>query len=186
MDCHAPEQNYMVIDGRHDHSFRLPRPDLSLSLVAECLHAVPSKEQTRMGGLQRWIIGTAKPGVTVRITERPTSGSDARSQGFAGATRTCPGFSHPAIVRATALTLVAPLMAPEFLTFARQQLKDPDPSVRIAALGLIESVDTINRVLAATPLLTDPVRGVRMEPHVFCRCADSQMTSGRLSARRAR
>ena len=30
MDCHAPEQNYMVIDGRHDHSFRLPRPDLSL------------------------------------------------------------------------------------------------------------------------------------------------------------
>jgi predicted CXXCH cytochrome family protein len=23
IDCHAPEQNYMVVDGRHDHSFRV-------------------------------------------------------------------------------------------------------------------------------------------------------------------
>ncbi|MGR8952372.1 MAG: multiheme c-type cytochrome [Gammaproteobacteria bacterium] len=32
VNCHAPKQDYMVIDGRRDHSFRLPRPDLSQSL----------------------------------------------------------------------------------------------------------------------------------------------------------
>src|SRR5262249_56116308 len=29
VSCHRPEGNYMVIDRRHDHSFRVPRPDLS-------------------------------------------------------------------------------------------------------------------------------------------------------------
>ena len=86
--------------------------------------------------------------------------------------------ASPAIVRATALTLVAPLMGPELLNFARQQLKDPDPSVRIAALGLIESVDPVNRVLSASPLLTDPVRGVRIEAaRILADVPDSQMVS---------
>ncbi|MDD1617494.1 MAG: hypothetical protein CG439_2614, partial [Methylococcaceae bacterium NSP1-2] len=67
----------------------------------------------------------------------------------------------PAIVRATAITLIKPMMNPELLTFARQQLQDTDPSVRIAGLGLIEFVDPINRVLSASPLLDDSVRGVR-------------------------
>jgi hypothetical protein len=30
--CHMPAQNYMLIDARRDHSFRLPRPDLSSSI----------------------------------------------------------------------------------------------------------------------------------------------------------
>ena len=27
-----PERTYMVVDKRHDHSFRIPRPDLSVTL----------------------------------------------------------------------------------------------------------------------------------------------------------
>ncbi len=51
MNCHAPEQNYMVIDGRHDHSFRLPRPDLSLSLGSpNACTQCHQKTETRMGG----------------------------------------------------------------------------------------------------------------------------------------
>ena len=30
--CHMPTQNYMVIHARQDHSMRVPRPDLSISL----------------------------------------------------------------------------------------------------------------------------------------------------------
>ena len=30
--CHMPARTYMVIDRRHDHSFRVPRPDLSAKL----------------------------------------------------------------------------------------------------------------------------------------------------------
>ena len=30
--CHMPASTYMVVDRRHDHSFRIPRPDLSVKL----------------------------------------------------------------------------------------------------------------------------------------------------------
>jgi predicted CXXCH cytochrome family protein len=187
MDCHAPEQNYMVIDGRHDHSFRLPRPDLSLSLgspnaCTQC-HQKRKPEWAALA-LDKWY------GKTWR--DRPHYGTVLQAGATQGL-KALPALldlaqdpASPAIVRATALTLVAPLMGPELLTFARQQLKDPDPSVRISALGLIESVDTINRVLAATPLLTDPVRGVRIEAaRILADVPDSQMTMGRLSARKS-
>ncbi|MDX1345904.1 MAG: multiheme c-type cytochrome, partial [Sedimenticolaceae bacterium] len=31
-ECHMPPKNYMVVDPRHDHSMRIPRPDLSVKL----------------------------------------------------------------------------------------------------------------------------------------------------------
>src|SRR5262249_51176375 len=31
-NCHMPARNYMVVDPRRDHSFRIPRPDLSVKL----------------------------------------------------------------------------------------------------------------------------------------------------------
>ena len=32
VECHMPSRLYMVIDERRDHSFRVPRPDLSVEL----------------------------------------------------------------------------------------------------------------------------------------------------------
>lgn len=32
VECHMPARNYMVVDGRRDHSIRVPRPDVSLDL----------------------------------------------------------------------------------------------------------------------------------------------------------
>ena len=32
VDCHMPARTYMVVDPRRDHSFRVPRPDLSVKL----------------------------------------------------------------------------------------------------------------------------------------------------------
>src|SRR4249919_1856959 len=30
--CHMPSKTYMIVDNRRDHSFRVPRPDLSVSI----------------------------------------------------------------------------------------------------------------------------------------------------------
>jgi predicted CXXCH cytochrome family protein len=185
MDCHAPEQNYMVIDGRHDHSFRLPRPDLSRSLgspnaCTQC-HQKRKPEWAALA-LDKWYgktwrnrphYGTAlQAGATQGIKALPTLLDLARNS------------ASPAIVRATALTLVAPLMRPELLPVARSQLQDADPSVRIAALGLIESVDPVNRVLSASPLLADPVRGVRIEAaRILADVPDSRIPDKRRNAR---
>lgn len=185
MDCHAPEQNYMVNDGRHDHSFRLPRPDLSQSLGSPnaCTQChTKQKPEWAAKILDKWV------GKSWR--ERPHYGTILHA-GATDGIKALPTLlelaqnsASPAIVRATAVTLIKPMMSPELLSFARQQLQDTDPSVRIAGLGLIESVDPINRTLSASPLLADPIRGVRIEAaRVLADIPDSQLSASRLESR---
>ena len=185
MDCHAPEQNYMVNDGRHDHSFRLPRPDLSQTLGSPnaCTQChTKQKPEWAANALDKWY------GKSWR--ERPHYGTVLHA-GVTQGIKALPSLlelaqdsSIPAIVRATAITLTKPMMTPDLLTFARQQLQDSDPSVRIAGLGLIESVDPINRALSASPLLSDPIRGVRIEAaRVLADIPDSQLSASRIDNR---
>ncbi|MGZ8257469.1 MAG: multiheme c-type cytochrome, partial [Gallionella sp.] len=141
IDCHAPEQNYMVIDGRHDHSFRLPRPDLSKFLDSP--NACTQCHQNRK---PEWAATAMDKWYGKAWRNRPHYGNTLHA-GTTQGIKALPALldlaqdlSSPAIVRATAITLIEPLMRPELLTAARQLLKDADPSVRIAALGLIEAI----------------------------------------------
>lgn len=187
MDCHAPEQRYMGVDGRHDHSFRLPRPDLSLELGSP--NACTQCHQDRRpewaaAALDRWY-GKA-------WRDRPHygrvlhAGATAGGKALPSLLQLAQDTGSPAIVRATALSLLSPLMRPELLVMARTQLKDPDPSVRIAALGLIEPLDAINRVLSASPLLGDPVLGVRIEAaRILADVPEDRLPAARRGAFRA-
>ena len=49
--CHMPQQAYMVIDDRADHSIRVPRPDLSLKLgTPQRLQPMPPGQIDSVGG----------------------------------------------------------------------------------------------------------------------------------------
>ena len=49
--CHMPTRTYMVVDPRHDHSLRIPRPDLSRQARdAERLQRLPCRQDGAMGG----------------------------------------------------------------------------------------------------------------------------------------
>jgi len=69
----------------------------------------------------------------------------------------------PGIIRATAATLAQSHATPATLQTAGTLLADPDPLLRIAALGLLAAAPPATRIEAAAPLLSDPVRGVRIE-----------------------
>jgi tetratricopeptide (TPR) repeat protein len=72
-------------------------------------------------------------------------------------------------------------MRPEYLPAVQALLLDGDPSVRIAALGLIEPFDPSIRVPAAAPLLADPVLGVRIEAgRVLADVPESQLPAEKL------
>jgi HEAT repeat protein len=51
---------------------------------------------------------------------------------------------------------------PATLDLARTSLKDSDPMVRIGALDMIENLPLEQRWSMASPLLSDPIRGVRI------------------------
>ena len=187
VNCHMPTQNYMVVDARRDHSIRLPRPDLSQTLGSPnaCNQCHTEKNSAwAAAALDSWH-GTG-------WRARPHYGNTlnaAETEGF----RAAPALlllaqdgSMPALVRATATTLLQPYMRPQLLMEARALLKDADPEVRIAALGLVEPADPANRMLAAAPLLEDPVRGVRVEAaRILADIPEDQFPKGRRSMRAA-
>jgi len=180
-----PTQNYMVIHARQDHSLRVPRPDLSQSLGSPnaCTQCHTDKKPAwAASAMAKWY------GKTWR--ERPHYGPTLHAGETRGALA-LPGLldlaataTAPAIVRATAATLAQPHANPATLPATRALLHDADPSVRIAALGLLAPQDVADRISGATPLLDDPVRGVRIEAaSVLADVADSQLSPGSRLAR---
>ena len=184
--CHMPTTNYMVIDARHDHSLRVPRPDLAQKLgspdaCTQC-HAdkKPAWAATALDGWfgKNW---RQRPSIGPVLHAGTTQGVKAVPALLALAQSS----AQPPLVRATAAQMLVPHMRPTLLTTARELLKDADPEVRIAALGMVEPADPVNRVLAAGPLLVDPVRGVRIEAaRVLTGVPEAQLPEGRREAYR--
>jgi predicted CXXCH cytochrome family protein len=185
--CHMPTQNYMVIHARQDHSLRVPRPDLSLTLGSPnaCNQChTDKKPQWAASAMDRWY------GRSWR--ERPHYGSTLHA-GETQGVRALPGLlelaaspAAPAIVRATAATLAQRHASPGTLPAAYALLQDADPSVRIAALGMIAMADAESRVRSGVPLLSDPVRGVRIEAaRLLADIPDDRIPEGKRAARAA-
>ncbi|XXX78925.1 multiheme c-type cytochrome [Sorangium sp. So ce134] len=165
-DCHMPARTYMGVDVRHDHGFRVPRPDLSVRLgipdtCADCHAQKPASWAA--DAVRAWL-------------GRPARGHQTYTDVFARA-RTAPGDpavaaelqqlandrAIPAIARATALASLRAAPTAASLAVLGAALADPDPLLRRAALSALESYDPRRIAAVAAPLLADPVRGVRVE-----------------------
>ncbi len=185
--CHMPTQNYMVIHARQDHSLRVPRPDLSLTLGSP-----NACTQCHTGRKPQWAASAMDQWYGRSWRERPHYGSTLHAGATQGV-RALPGLlelaaspTAPAIVRATAATLAQPHANPGTLPAARALLHDADPAVRIAALGMIATADPENRVRSGVPLLSDPVRGVRIEAaRLLADIPDARIPEGKRAARAA-
>jgi len=161
--CHMPTRTYMVVDRRHDHSFRIPRPDLSVKLgtpnACNDCHADRSAAWTA-SAIERW------HGPNRKVFQNYAVGLRAAWAGQADAATLLAEIAAdrkaPAIARASALTELGSRAASPNIGLARSGLSDPDPIVRIGALDMLEGVPMAQRWPLASPLLSDTVQGVRM------------------------
>jgi tetratricopeptide (TPR) repeat protein len=159
-----PTTTYMVVDPRHDHSFRLPRPDRTVALgVPNACNQCHAKQSAQWAAdaVARWF-PQARPGL------------QTFAEGFHAANRGAPGTpgalisiaddrAQPAIVRASALQRLGRYLSPVTLPTARNALNDPDPMVRAAAVNAMAGADAATRVQLLARMLGDPVRLVRMD-----------------------
>jgi Tfp pilus assembly protein PilF len=164
LGCHMPTTTYMVVDPRHDHSFRVPRPDLSVKLgvpnpCTRCHAGRPAEWAAKQ--VDAWY------GHTPRGYQRYAEAFAAASIGAPGSTELLQAVARdgtqPAIARASAIRRLGPPPGPPALEIVRAGLKDGDPLVRGASVSALESVEPALRVELLAPLLDDPVRAVRME-----------------------
>ena len=162
VDCHMDSRLYMVVDDRRDHSFRVPRPDLSVAIGTPnaCTSCHEDQDaEWAAAAVDEW------------------RGSDAPPAHFATAFAAArDGFANrelldvinepttPGIARATALSLLAQPFSEADVDSLARGLSSGDPLMRIAALRQLRSLPAEARQqLPGAALLADPVRAVRIE-----------------------
>ena len=145
--CHMIERVYMGVDGRRDHSFRIPRPDLSEETGAPnaCNDCHTDKNAA-------W----AADEIAERFPDSSHRGPHF-SQVFAKARKDAASASGDliaiakdtelaGIVRATALDLLRTAATPALAASSSPLIDDPDPIVRSAAIELQRAASAQERV----------------------------------------
>jgi predicted CXXCH cytochrome family protein len=163
ISCHMPERNYMVVDKRHDHSFRVPRPDLSATLATPnaCNDCHRDKNtQWAAATVEAWFGADRKGFQTYGTAFHASRAEEADAAALLASV--VADRNLPAVARADALTELAPRLSPANLGLARGSLADPDPMVRIGALDMLGNAPPGQIWPWVAPLLSDPVRGVRI------------------------
>jgi Flp pilus assembly protein TadD len=161
VSCHMPSRTYMRIDDRRDHGFRVPRPDLSVKLGTPNTCGGCHTEHDAEWAMQQ-VAGWphTKQAGSAHFSEAL---GDVRAGSSAGAQRTLEDAGEPAIVRATALSELARIPGALGRDAIEPATDDADPLLRIAAARAGEVLPPRERVAALAPLLSDPVRAVRIE-----------------------
>ena len=165
-NCHMPETTYMGVDPRRDHSFRIPRPDLSVVMGTPnaCTQCHTDKEPSwALNALRDWDVHFRD---TARHPARAFLLADA------GDTRVLPQLTtiaqdagSPPIWRATAIEAVANNggSARDTLQLASQFLYDDNSLIRTSTIRSIQGLPLSQRFQLLRPLIDDDVTGVRME-----------------------
>jgi predicted CXXCH cytochrome family protein len=165
--CHMPERTYMVIDERADHSLRIPRPDLSQAIGTPnaCSQAgchADKPLQWSVDAYTKWYGQAKKPHYGTTLA----AGRDGRPEAEEQLIRLAGDLLYPAIVRATALSLLSNYPGEAGTRAFAVALADPEGLVRYSAVDKFVARDQDELVKLVAPLLLDPLRAVRMQAAV--------------------
>lgn len=162
VDCHMPSRDYMVIDGRRDHSFRVPRPDLTIATGAPnaCNGCHESQGVEWADAILRNWYGADRPAHYATALHAGRTGAVDANRLLAAAAAD-PDF--PGIARGTALSLLAWPLDSGSAAAIREGLASGDALIRLGALRALNSAPGEARLEWALPLLDDPIKAVRLE-----------------------
>ena len=164
VECHMPTRTYMVVDPRRDHSIRIPRPDLSVKLGTPnaCNNCHTDKSaQWSMDSVDKWY-GHAPKGFQ-RFAETLDAGSAGAPGAQQSLERLVADREEPAIARATALSMLSPYAPPPTDAAVRTGVTDDSALMRRAGARALSNSDPGASANTLAPLLSDPIRAVRIE-----------------------
>ena len=161
--CHAPTTTYMVVDPRHDHSFRIPRPDLSVTLgVPNACNRCHQDQSAQWAAeqVQKWY--GKVPGGHQQFAEALHAGALDAPGAQELLRALLKNIDQPNIARASGVALLGQRLNPAAFEALRPLLTDSDPLLRSTAAQALETLPPELKVQHLLPLLDDPVRLVRI------------------------
>jgi len=158
--CHMPGQYYMGVDYRPDHSIRVPRPDLTISIgtpnACNDCHADKSPKWADEY-ITKWYGAKRKShyGTTFAAARE----SDPKAEGKL--IEIANDDLYPISVRATAISLMNRYGSDETFHTIKIMLDDIEPLIREAAIRVYSNRDIAELKKDLLKLLNDPVKAVR-------------------------
>ena len=162
--CHMPLKTYMQVDPRHDHAFRVPRPDESARFGTSnaCTDCHADKDATwAAAAVERWF-GPERKGFQT-WTGTFAAARAGKPEAASLLLKLASNPEAPSIARATAFDSLTEFPSGEVLAAAQRGLADVDPLVRLAALRTLRPYPAPSLWPLAGQLLADSVLAVRIE-----------------------
>ena len=159
--CHMPGNYYMGIDFRRDHSFRIPRPDLSIkynipNACNDC-HAEKTFQWS-----EDWIkkyFGERKKFTYASVL---ADGYLQKINADTSLIRLIKNDLYPEMVRATALSYLSAYNSSAVDSVIIDMVYNIEPLIRERAIDAYYTTDARQLIRIISPLLNDPIRMVRI------------------------
>jgi len=162
VQCHMPGRYYMGNDYRPDHSFRIPRPDLSIKL------GTPNAcNRCHIDTSNRWsdeyFTKWYGPGRRAHYATIIDAGRKRLPEAYQDLSRLAADPLYPVIVRATALSLLGSYPPAQTSTAYELALMDDEALIRRTAVDQLNVPELKRQSALLTSALYDPVKAVRTE-----------------------
>ena len=163
IECHMPVTTFMVVDPRHDHSFRIPRPDLSVELkTPNTCNQCHTDKSANWAATQvnKWY-GKAPQGFQdyAQLLHAARQGDPAVRDELAQFVQ---NDFQAAIARASVVTHLPRYLSRPTVEAITAMTRDDDPLLRRAAVEALSQIEPAARVRWLGPMLTDSVKDVRI------------------------
>jgi len=164
VSCHMPARIYMGVDSRNDHSFRVPRPDVSVEMKEipnACNLCHTDKDaQWSTDAMKKWYgkIPVGKQNFAHSLQALRSNSQDAPKNLYDVLTSDAPN-----IAKATASAYLGNYPSKQTYTTTLQMLGRSDAQIRRSALIALEAFPPKMRMKKTFEMLNDPVKIVRME-----------------------
>jgi predicted CXXCH cytochrome family protein len=163
VNCHMPETTYMQIDSRRDHSFSIPRPDISKkwNVPNACSKCHDDRTQEwAITAMNQWYGGKWRQRSSIAEVIAPAR--LGKTEVVTPLINLIKSPQQAAIIRATGLELLSGYGFVGLDTHLAS-LSDDSALIRTTALHQLENLPNEQKFNAVIPLLNDSVQGVRIE-----------------------
>lgn len=163
IDCHMPPRTYMGVDVRNDHSFRVPRPDLSVGtdIPNACTICHKDKDaQWAAEAVKKWY---GKVPVGKQNFAHQLEALRAMSNKAPQSLYEVLASDAPDIAKATVAAHLGNYPSKQTYITTLQMLKNDDGLVRLNALQALEAFPLNARAKPTFERLDDPLKIVRVE-----------------------
>lgn len=165
VNCHMPNRTYMQVDERRDHSFTIPRPDLSFELglpnaCTLCHEGEKNKDDVWASQqLSKWGLKPSKNHWS-KLNHRAQLDDILVTRSL---TRVVDEGTLPDIIKASLLQQLATMPSRVSVETALKNLLDENPLLRRAAVSALQEMPPAVRWKLLSPHLKDASRSVRFQ-----------------------